>query len=75
MFITNMTVGTPHISLPGDLAVTWTWWWTAALVGWPLACILCYFFPRAVTHFATVPFYLLISTRPSLTGTAEEEQN
>ena len=71
-----MTVVTSHISLRGDLAVTWTWWCAASLPLAVVVVILCYFFPRAVTNVATVPFYLLISTLPSpLAGTAEEEQN
>ena len=78
MFITNMTVGTPHISLPGDLAVTefWSCHWAASLLIHPLliVVVLCYFFPGAVTNFSTPFFQFLISTRPSLTETAEEDE-
>ena len=78
MFITNMTVGTTHISLPGDLAVTefWSCHWAASLLIHPLliVVILCYFFPGAVTNFSTPFFHFLISTRPSLTETAEKDE-
>ena len=73
--ITNMAVVTSHISPRGDLAVAWTWLRAASLVFEPV--VLCYFFPRAVTHFVSaiyVPVYLLVSTLPSLTGTAEDEE-
>ena len=63
-FITNMAVVTSHISLSGDLAVTWTWWWTACLLPWAVEFRPCNFYPRAVTNFATSYLYFFISTLP-----------